>query len=106
KISTIALILVGVCAGGTKALADNVQNELNQEAQTVQQEMNRGLITPTQATQMDARVYQTAQQLQIDKAANGGHLNPIQAQQLKYQADAAGQGIRGGSPNQWNNGAL
>jgi hypothetical protein len=108
NISTFALVLVTVCGSyGSKALAQNIQNELNHEAQTVQQEMNRGMITPTQASQMDARVYQTEQQYQMDKATNGGHLNPMQAQQLRYQAGSVGQGIRGvANQNQWNNGAL
>jgi hypothetical protein len=108
KASVIALVILGACGScAQKALADRIQNELNQQAQTVQQEMNHGVISPTQATQLDARVFQTEQQYQAEKAMNGGRLNPMQQQQLQYQAGANGQGIRAvANQNQWNNGAL
>lgn len=67
------------------AQADNVQRGLDQQARNVQNEMMRGQITPQQAMNMDNHIYQSAQQLQVDKAMNGGHLNSWQQNQLGAQ---------------------
>jgi hypothetical protein len=105
KVGLIAAIVIFFSS--TPVFAQNIQNQLNSEAQAVQQEMSHGMITPGQAAQMDGQVYRTEQQYQMDKAMNGGHLNPMQAQQLRYQTGAVGQGIRGAAmQNQWNAGAL
>jgi hypothetical protein len=71
--------------GFVAAYAQNIQNALNGEARNIQNEMNRGQISPTQAMQMDNRVFQTAQQAQMDRAMGGGQLNGFQRQQLGAQ---------------------
>ena len=65
--------------------ADRVQRGLDQQARNVQNEMMRGQITPQQAVSMDNRIYQSAQQLQVDKAMTGGHLNGWQQNQIGAQ---------------------
>jgi hypothetical protein len=82
----VAVVLGFLLSNGfVAAYADNVQQALDSQARNIQNEMNRGQISPTQAVQMENRVYQTAQQSQMDRAMDGGHINGWQRQQLGAQ---------------------
>jgi hypothetical protein len=82
----VAVVLGVLLSNGfVAAYADNVQSALDSQARNIQNEMNRGQISPAQAVQMENKVYQTAQQSQMDRAMNGGHINGWQRNQLGAQ---------------------
>jgi hypothetical protein len=109
----VALILGFFLSNGfVAAYAQGVQQSLDGEARQIQNEMNRGQISQGQAMQMENRVYQTAQQAQMDRAMDGGHINGWQRQQLGAQMQGINNMNQGtmmrngmGSGNGYNNNA-
>jgi hypothetical protein len=67
---------------------------LNQQAWQAQQGMQTGALNPGQAVQVDQQIGAVQQQVQAEKAAQGGQLTPFQQQTLQNQMHTIGSVMR------------
>jgi len=70
---------------------------LNQQAWEVQQGMQNGALNQGQAVQIDQQIGAVKQQVQAERAAQGGNLTPFQQQTLQNQMHTIGSVMRNDS---------
>jgi hypothetical protein len=86
------IVVFGMSA--TSILPGLAQQRLNNQAYEAQQGMYNGALNQGQTMQIDQQIGAVQQQVQAERAAQGGQLTPFQQQTLQNQEHTIGQVMR------------